>query len=229
MRSGFLYVLSNPSFSPGVLKIGLTRGSAAKRASDLSRSSAIPTNFTVEFKIPVENVVEAERRVHLLLDPQRINPSKEFFLLELPAAIETCQAIAAYEAEDDTVSSEIGLNPRLLGARYHPSTALRTKQLIYLLIAATTNNTHFDRIFKQRRGRVDGFLTVAQASTHFRIGARAASRSMRKLAAQGDATSCHPFGEQAIGAIFDFIRYHKGHLAWRFADEFRANFTNPKI
>lgn len=148
MRSGFLYVLSNSSFSPGVLKIGLTRGSAAKRASDLSRSSSIPTNFNVEFEIPVENVVEAERRVHLLLDPQRINPSKEFFKLELPAAIEACQAIAAYELEDDTVSSEIGLNPRLLGARYHPGTARRTKQLIYLLIGATTNNTLFDRLFK---------------------------------------------------------------------------------
>jgi hypothetical protein len=229
MCPGHLYVLSNPAFAADVFKIGLTTKSPETRARGLSRSTAVPTDFKLEHAIPVRNVITAERRVHLLLDPQRINASKEFFKIDRQAAIDACDAIAAYEQEDDTISNEIGLTSRLCGARYHPGTELRTKQLISLMIGATTNNTLFDRIFQVRRGVADGFLTAVQVSEYFQVGAKAASHNMRRLARHGTKTSCHSVDTPPIEAVFDFIRYHKGHLAWRFSNEFREHFSNPKI
>lgn len=232
MRSGYLYVLSNPILPSDVLKIGLTESTARNRANGLSRSSAIPLNFVVEREIPVADVITAERRVHLLLNPQRINPSKEFFRVSLPTATETCQAIADYELENGIISAQIGLTDRLLGAHYYLSqtrASTRTKTLIYALIGATTNNTPFDRISKRRRGVVDGFLTAPQVAECYAIEARSASNSMRRLALHGMALSCHQLNQPPITSIFDFIRYYKGHLAWQFTDEFREHFSNPKI
>lgn len=229
MHPGYLYILSNPSLLPDVFKIGLSKGTAKTRARQLSRSAAIPTNFEVKHEFPVKNVVTAERRVHLLLDAHRVNPSKEFFRLDLQFALETCQAIVDYEMEDDTISPYIGLSQRLSAAHYYPDSSLNSKKLIGLMIGATTNNTLFDRIFKVRRGVADGFLTAAQVSAYFEVGKPAASRTMRRLASHGAAMSCRKLDEPPMNAIFEFIRYHKGHLAWRFSNEFREHFSNPKI
>lgn len=234
MRPGYLYVLSNPSLLPDVYKIGLARGdqdSVEGRRRRLSSSSAIPTNFKLEFGIPVGDVDTAERRVHLLLDPKRINPSKEFFKVDLLEAKATCEAIAEYEREDGSISDHIGLTHRLSGAHYfhNTKTSPTAKKFINALIGATTNNTLFDRIIKQRRGIVDGFLTPQQVAAHLGVGERAASSSARRFAYQGMTLSCHQLHEPPIEPIFDFIRCHKGHLAWQFTDEFREHFSNPKF
>lgn len=229
MSAGYLYILSNPALAPDVFKIGLTEALPDQRAAELSRQSAIPLAFKVEWSIPVVNVAVAERRVHLLLDERRVNPAKEFFRLSLAEAKAMCIAIADYEQEDDTISDEIGLSDRLIGAHYSPGRSVKRRLLIYLMMGGTTNNTAFDRFVRERRGVADGFLTSAQVSDYFRVGARAASRVMRSLAQQGSATSCRRYDDPAGMAVFDFVRYHKGHLAWRFTDAFRQHFRNPKI
>ncbi|CAN7335857.1 GIY-YIG nuclease family protein [Massilia sp. LjRoot122] len=229
MSAGYLYILSNPALSSDVFKIGLTEALPEERAAELSRQSAIPLQFTLEWHIPVENVVVAERRVHLLLDERRVNPAKEFFRLPLAEAKAMCVAIAEYEQEDGSISSEIGLSDRLLGAHYSPGRSVKRQLLIYLMMGGTTNNTALDRLMRERRGVADGFLTAPQVCDYFRVGNRAASRTMRSLAQQGTATSCRRFDDPTGIVVFDFVRYHKGHLAWRFTDDFRQHFRNPKF
>ncbi len=227
MKGGFIYILGNPMFSRNVLKIGLTRKSSSQRAKGLSRSTAIPLDFVVRREIPVEDVDIAERRIHLMLDQFRINPNKEFFKISLSKAVELCKAIAAYENEDCSIANEIFVSHKLLGARY-PGIPFRCHILIYSLMGATMNNTLVDHAFRLRRGIVDGFVSAEQIAKIYRVGTRAAAGTMRTLALSGSSTACHPIDKSPIEPVFDFVRYHKGHMAWRFSIDFRANFRTSK-
>lgn len=229
MRVGYLYVLSNPMLPSDCRKIGLTRISPERRASALSRMSAIPAPFTVEFSCSVANVAYAERRVHLLLDDKRINQSKEFFRVSAQDAANLCEVIAAFESEDDSVCEEFSLHNDLLAASYRPHGTLRNRKLIYAMMAATVNNTQFDRLFMQRRGPVDGFLTLAQVSRFLRVSKRATADALNSLAKVGGEVACHPINLPPITNVFDFIHYRNGHIAWKFSDSIRANFYNPKL
>lgn len=211
------------------LKIGLTTISPEQRADALSRMSAIPSPFTVEFSCPVKNVVYAERRVHLLLDDKRISQSKELFRISAQDAANLCEVIAAFESEDDSVCEEFSLHNDLLAASYRPYGTLRNRKLIYAMMAATVNNTQFDRLFLQHRGPVDGFLTLAQASKFLSVGKRAAADALKNLAAVGGKVACHPIDLPPITNVFDFIHYRNGHTAWRFSDAIRTKFYNPKL
>jgi hypothetical protein len=229
MCAGHLYILSNPMLPSDCRKIGLTRISPERRASALSRMSAIPVPFTVEFSCSVTNVAYAERRVHLLLDDKRISQSKEFFRVSAQDAANLCEVIAAFESEDDSVCEEFSLHHDLLAASYRPHGTLRNRKLIYAMMAATVNNTQFDRLLLQRRGPVDGFLTLAQVSRFLSVGKRAAADALKNFAKVGEDVACYPIDLPAITNVFDFIQYRNGHLAWKFSDAIRTKFYNPKL
>lgn len=83
---GFIYVLSNPSFS-GLLKVGKTTGDAKIRARQLS-DTGIPTPFVVELVYPVQDITVSEKDVFTALDSFRINKVKEFFEISVVSAKE---------------------------------------------------------------------------------------------------------------------------------------------
>lgn len=229
MKSGYLYVLTNPMLPANCRKIGLTKALPEARAKVLSRMSAIPAPFTVEFSCPVTNATYAERRVHLLLDDQRISLPKEFFRVSARDARSLCEVMAAFESEDDAICEEFSLRHDLSAAHYRPLGTLRNRKLVYAMMGATVNNTLADRLFLQRRGPADGFLALAQVAAFLRIGKPAAADALRSLAQVGGDFSCYPVDQLPIGKVFDFLRYRNGHLAWKFSDAMRTKFYNPKL
>jgi len=79
-RLGTVYVLKNESI-PGLYKIGHTTKSIEERVSQLSRSTSVPTDFEVIYKIDCHMFIESfklEQGIHKLLASRRID-SKEFF------------------------------------------------------------------------------------------------------------------------------------------------------
>lgn len=85
---GNVYVLSNPSM-PGLLKVGYTTGTVAKRASELSGVTSVPTGFRIEWSLPIVGDPKAvEQRAHAHLAPHR--HGKEFFKVSLDGAKDAC-------------------------------------------------------------------------------------------------------------------------------------------
>ena len=87
---GIVHVLTNPAM-PGLVKIGKTsRNSVAARLSELY-STGVPVPFECEFAGRVENVDTVEKAFHRAFGPYRINPGREFFLIEPEQAITLLQ------------------------------------------------------------------------------------------------------------------------------------------
>jgi len=93
VAQGFIYVLDNASM-PGLLKIGATERTPDERARELSRSTGVPSPFVTRFSARVSDWREAEAAIHRGLDQFRSNKSREFFRIEVKAAIDAAHAIA---------------------------------------------------------------------------------------------------------------------------------------
>lgn len=77
---GFVYVLENLSM-PDLVKIGYTLRSPHQRALELSAPSGVPTEFYVSYYAELENPAAAEAFIHNQLKAERVNASREFFLV----------------------------------------------------------------------------------------------------------------------------------------------------
>ena len=96
---GYIYILINPSME-GLIKIGKTTRCVKDRASELSKSTGVPTHFIVAYETNVKNCTRAEEFVHTLLAKKgyRINPNREFFNAPVTEAV---NAILEYQKIDD--------------------------------------------------------------------------------------------------------------------------------
>ena len=84
--SGIIYVLTNPAM-PGLVKIGKTaRGSVNPRLGELY-TTGVPVPFECAFAGRIANEGKVERAFHLAFDPYRLNPKREFFVIEPEQAI----------------------------------------------------------------------------------------------------------------------------------------------
>ena len=79
---GVLYVLRCITMKDGVYKIGWTSGSAHERAKDLSTATGVPSAFVLVDYWQHEDPEALESNVHAMLDPYRINESREFFQID---------------------------------------------------------------------------------------------------------------------------------------------------
>ena len=75
--SGYVYVLSNPSFVKNILKIGRTQ-SLSDRIKSLSNTS-VPFDYELKLylKVPIAKYKLAEKQIHDLLKGYQV--SKEFY------------------------------------------------------------------------------------------------------------------------------------------------------
>lgn len=105
-RSGFIYVLSNPSFGGNLYKIGKTTRTPEERAVELSSPTGIPKPYRVEYQQYVSDCHEAERMIHGALHKYR--GRREFFEIELDRLISICGAICGTFNVTDTVESGEG-------------------------------------------------------------------------------------------------------------------------
>lgn len=106
LEIGYVYVLSNPAM-PGLLKIGFTQHSDTKRrALELSKNTAVPLHFVVEFEQLLENPVQYERLIHARLSQYRLSPDKEFFRIDLDTAERIIRKIV-FGSENSDIASEL--------------------------------------------------------------------------------------------------------------------------
>jgi hypothetical protein len=78
---GRLYVLGTALYTKSgeeIVKIGITTGSVESRITQLY-TTGVPFRFRVIKDIETKNYYELEQSLHKLLDPYRINKSREFF------------------------------------------------------------------------------------------------------------------------------------------------------
>lgn len=78
---GRLYVLGTALYTKSgeeIVKIGITTGAVESRITQLY-TTGVPFRFRVIKEIETKNYYELEQSLHKLLDPYRINKSREFF------------------------------------------------------------------------------------------------------------------------------------------------------
>jgi hypothetical protein len=83
--NSWVYVLSNPTM-PGLYKIGSTSKTPEERAVEISRSTAIPVDFKVEFAFYCYDSNRLEKEIHKKLHKYRLTTNKEHFRLPLEEA-----------------------------------------------------------------------------------------------------------------------------------------------
>ena len=81
--TNIVYVLTNPAM-PGIVKIGMTdRPDVQRRMGDLYTTGVpLPFDCVVARQIEDREAAEIERALHTAFEPNRVNPSREFFQLE---------------------------------------------------------------------------------------------------------------------------------------------------
>lgn len=93
--SGYVYVMINPSYGEGVVKIGQTAKDPGERAKELSSATGVATPFIVVYKRFFNDCHSAEKNIHTILSDKgyRISDSREFFQLDITEAINTIIAL----------------------------------------------------------------------------------------------------------------------------------------
>lgn len=92
---GTLYVLGTNLYTKSgeeIIKIGITTGNVENRITQLY-TTGVPFRFRVITQLETRNYAELEQSLHKLLDPYRINRSREFFTDKCLAHVEKIVAI----------------------------------------------------------------------------------------------------------------------------------------
>ncbi len=87
MEYGIVYLLTN-RVMPGLVKIGMTtRENMDTRMKELY-STGVPVPFDCEFacKVKKADCAKIEKALHTAFNPQRINPNREFFRIQVEQA-----------------------------------------------------------------------------------------------------------------------------------------------
>lgn len=97
---GFIYVMSNPSFSEGLVKIGKSEFDPKVRKRELDSATGVPTPFELQYAAFVEDHHASERDLHRKLASKRPNRRREFFELSVPEAIASIRMFATIISEE---------------------------------------------------------------------------------------------------------------------------------
>jgi DnaJ-class molecular chaperone len=116
--AGFVYVLSNPSFP--TLKIGKSERDPARRVSELSNSTGLPTPFKLEYYAYVEHHDELERRCHDHFSSQRVAKNREFFEISVVDAIQCVRQLAGTDLNYEKQYGHAGVDPNTQGGASGP-------------------------------------------------------------------------------------------------------------
>lgn len=87
-ESGYVYIMRNDSLPENCFKIGLTRESPERRASELSSATGVPTGFEVVYYRETSDCRASESAIHRELADCRVSRNREFFNCSLELAID---------------------------------------------------------------------------------------------------------------------------------------------
>lgn len=227
---GYLYILSNSSLKYNDLyKIGVTKNSPQDRCAELSRSTAIPQSFTLEYSKEVHNIFVAESRIHLLLKEYRYQSNKEFFRINIDLAKEVISKVIDHLTYHDIVSETIGLRGDLnMSLILNTYKTMNNFKLFNMLLASTRGNTMLDQIFGLPENIADGFLSSSQLSEFIGISNIRAIEIIKEFV-EGYQYRKIKLETGVNVPVFKYIRYGNGELIWLFTNEFRKLFINHMI
>jgi hypothetical protein len=86
MASGYIYCMSNPSFVPDLLKLGVSERTPDVRRDEL-HTTGVPTPFVLQFAKFVTNIREKERLLFTILRDKRVSDKREFFRINIEEVI----------------------------------------------------------------------------------------------------------------------------------------------
>ena len=89
-KSGYVYILTNPSFRKDWVKIGKTARPVNTRSKELD-NTAVPLPFEIYATLKTVEFASAEKLIHKMIDRltnKRIRKSREFFNIEPEVALE---------------------------------------------------------------------------------------------------------------------------------------------
>jgi hypothetical protein len=92
--AGFVYIMSNPSFADGRIKIGKSKGDPDEDRKSELNTTGVPEEFRVEYSAYVQNHHDLENKIHRHFQAQRPNKKREFFTCSIMDAISAIQSIA---------------------------------------------------------------------------------------------------------------------------------------
>lgn len=95
---GTLYVLGTSLFTKEgdeIVKIGITSGNVENRIAQLY-TTGVPFRFRVITQFETKNYAELEQSIHKLLDPYRLNRSREFFIEKCLPYVEKIVSVHKY-------------------------------------------------------------------------------------------------------------------------------------
>jgi T5orf172 domain len=90
---GTIYIQRSPSHVKNMYKIGLTRKNVEDRSNQLSSDTGVPLPFGILASWPVGKCGLVEKTVHERLSKYRINPRREFFVVELSTICRTVDEV----------------------------------------------------------------------------------------------------------------------------------------
>jgi hypothetical protein len=97
MAKGFIYILRNEAI-PGLLKIGYSVKFPEVRVDELF-TTGVPEPFKLAYYCIAENADKLEPVVHRTLSPHRHRNNREFFRVELEAAVQSIKNLCEPEYE----------------------------------------------------------------------------------------------------------------------------------
>jgi len=92
--AGFVYIMSNPSFANGLIKIGKSDKDPEEYRKAELNSTGVPEPFKVEYSAYVQNHHELEDQIHRHFQDQRPNIHREFFTCPIMDAISAIRKIS---------------------------------------------------------------------------------------------------------------------------------------
>jgi hypothetical protein len=87
-----VYILESVSM-PDMVKIGYTKNDPTDRAYTLSKSTGVPTPFSVVYSYSCFNGERIEKAVHKHFRKQRVNSQREFFYVTVDEAIKIIESL----------------------------------------------------------------------------------------------------------------------------------------
>ena len=103
---GFIYIMSNPSYRDGIIKIGKSAQDPEGQRVSTLRSTGVPSAFKVEYYAFVKEYNSVERQIHHRFASKRVENDREFFTCSVPEAIMAIREVAEIAFEKIHYKSE---------------------------------------------------------------------------------------------------------------------------
>jgi hypothetical protein len=229
IKPGHIYIASNPALPENCLKIGLTEKGPRTRVKQLSRMTAIPSDFELLNAFPVQDVLTAERRLHLILEEKRFSTKKEFFTVTRAVAESCAEIIVAFERENTSIYHSVHTHADLAAAHYYPDNGLVFKKLVNVMMAATVNNSAFDMLLGSQTHIVDGFLSINEIQEQSIYHRQTTVRALKRLQASWKQVHVIQMRRVVVPQVFSAFYYRMGHIGWKFTKDMRQKFFNLKV